>query len=209
MPAAELFDIDPRFNIAPSQPILAVTESEGQRKLGLFDWGLVPSWSNEAAGFINARAETLELKQSFSDSFQRRRCLILADGFYEWQKRGKTRQPFYFQLQDEMPFAFAGIWDEWRRDGISKISCAIITTTPNELLAGIHDRMPAILAPDAYDRWLQKDSHSEDLTQMLVPFPAAAMKSYPVSSDVNQPKIDNESLVEPFEPPPDPQPTLF
>jgi putative SOS response-associated peptidase YedK len=209
VPAAELFDIDPRFNIAPSQPILAVTESEGQRKLGLYDWGLVPSWSNEAAGFINARAETLELKQSFSDSFQRRRCLILADGFYEWQKRGKARQPFYFQMRDEMPFAFAGIWDEWRRNGVSKLSCAIITTAPNELLAGIHDRMPAILPLDAYDKWLHKDTESEELTQLLMPFPAMAMKSYPVSSEVNQPKIDNKSMVEPFEPPPDPQPTLF
>jgi putative SOS response-associated peptidase YedK len=209
VPSDDLFAIDPRFNIAPSQPILAVTENDGRRNLGLFDWGLVPSWSTEAAGFINARAETLELKRSFSDSFQRRRCLIPADGFYEWQKRGKAKQPFYFQLQDEMPFAFAGIWDEWRRDGASKMSCAIITTSPNELLATIHDRMPVILPPEAYDVWLHKDSQSEELTRVLIPFPAAAMKTYPVSSDVNQPKIDNESLVQPFEPPPEAQPSLF
>lgn len=209
VPAADLFDIDPRFNIAPSQPILAVTENDGRRNLGLFDWGLVPSWSTEASGFINARAETLELKRSFSDSFQRRRCLILADGFYEWQKRGKAKQPFYFQLRDEMPFAFAGIWDEWRRDGVSKMSCAIITTTPNELLAAIHDRMPAMLPPEAYDEWLDNRAQPEELTRMLMPFPAAAMMSYPVSSDVNQPKIDNESLVQPFEPPPEAQPSLF
>lgn len=209
MPSADLFAAPPRFNIAPSQPILAVTESEGQRNLSLFDWGLVPSWSNEAAGFINARAETLELKRSFSDSFHSRRCLIPADGFYEWQKRGKSRQPFYFQLADEMPFAFAGIWDEWRREGVSKMSCAIITTTPNELLATIHDRMPAILPPDAYDKWLRKDTDSEELTQMLIPFPAAAMKSYPVSSDVNQPKNDSESLVQPVELLPEAQASLF
>ncbi len=209
MPSDDLFAAPPRFNIAPSQPILAATESNGQRHLSLFDWGLVPSWSNEAAGFINARAETLELKRSFSDSFHSRRCLIPADGFYEWQKRGKSRQPFYFQLQDEMPFAFAGIWDEWRRNGVSKRSCAIITTTPNELLATIHDRMPAILPPDAYDKWLNKDTESEELTQMLIPLPALAMKSYPVSSDVNQPKNDNESLVQPVELTADPQPSLF
>lgn len=209
IPPAELFDIDPRFNIAPSQPILAVTERDGRRNLGWFDWGLVPSWSNEATGFINARAETLELKRSFSDSFHSRRCLIPADGFYEWQKRGKAKQPFYFQMQDELPFAFAGILDEWRRHDVSKISCAIITTTPNELLATIHDRMPVILPPGAYDAWLNKDTESEELTRVLMPFPAAAMKTYPVSSDVNQPKVDNESLVQPFEPPRDAQPRLF
>jgi putative SOS response-associated peptidase YedK len=209
VPAAELFDVNPHFNIAPSQQTLAVTQVEEKRALGLFDWGLVPSWSTEAAGFINARAETLELKRSFSDSFHSRRCLIPADGFYEWQKRGKIKQPFYFQLQDEAPFVFAGIWDEWHRNGISKMSCAIITTTPNELLAEIHDRMPAMLPAEHYDAWLNKDTQSEELMSILAPFPAAAMKSYAVSTDVNQAKIDNESLVQPAEPVQEAQPTLF
>ena len=209
VPDADLFDINPRFNIAPSQKILAVTQVGERRALSLLDWGLVPSWSKEAIGLINARAETLEEKPSFSESFQRRRCLIPADGFYEWKKQGKLRQPYFFQLKDETPFAFAGIWDEWRRDGVSITSCAIITTTPNELLASIHDRMPVILHPEAHDEWLDARTLPSELTGMLSPFPASAMKSYPVGSDVNQAKIDEEHLVQQVDPIPEVQPSLF
>lgn len=188
----------PRYNIAPSQEILAIIGSEDERRLSAFVWGLIPSWSNEPKGFINARAETVEVKRSFSESFQRRRCLIPADGFYEWKRKGKSKQPFYFQLQDESHFAFAGIWDQWRRGSELVNSCSIITTGPNELLATIHDRMPVMLAPDAQDKWL-RDSAPEDLMGLLVPFPAEELKSFPVSQQVNQAKIDGPSMVEPVE----------
>ncbi len=139
LPIDGLFNTAPRYNIAPSQSVLAIVEGEVEREAALFQWGLIPSWSKEPKGFINARSETLEEKPSFSESFQRRRCLIPADGFFEWQKSSSSKQPYYFQMKDEAPFAFAGIWDEWRRDELPITSCAIITTTPNELLAPIHD----------------------------------------------------------------------
>src|SRR5882672_2485913 len=141
VPASQLPLWVPRYNIAPSQDVPVIVAHGIERELALFQWGLIPSWSTEPKGFINARAETLEEKPSFSESFQRRRCLIPADGFYEWQRNGKNKQPYYFQLIDESPFSFAGIWDEWRKDDVSVASCAIITTKPNELLATIHDRM--------------------------------------------------------------------
>jgi len=188
----------PRYNIAPSQEILAVIGSEDERRLSAFVWGLIPSWSKEPKGFINARSETLEVKRSFSESFQRRRCLIPADGFYEWKRRGKSKQPYYFQLRDESQFAFAGVWDRWEKDGVSINSCSIITTVPNELLATIHDRMPVMLAPDAQEKWM-RDSGPEELLGLLVPFPADAMKSFPVSKQVNHAQIDEPSLVEPVE----------
>src|SRR4030095_14902865 len=128
----------PRYNVAPSQEILAITEVDNQRQVSAFVWGLIPSRSSEPKGFINARSETLELKPSFRESFERRRCLIPADGFYEWKRNGKSKQPHYFQLKDESPFAFAGIWDRWQTGSDSITSCSIITTAPNELLATIH-----------------------------------------------------------------------
>jgi putative SOS response-associated peptidase YedK len=194
-----LSEIAPRYNIAPSQEVLAITQADERRDLSTFVWGLIPSWSNEPKGFINARAETLEDKPSFSESFLQRRCLIPADGFYEWQRNGKTKQPYYFQLIDESPFAFAGIWDEWRKDGVSIASCAIITTTPNELLATIHDRMPVMLSADAQDAWLRADARAAELTGLLVPYPAAEMKSYPVSQKVNHAQAEDAELVEPIE----------
>ena len=129
----------PRYNIAPSQSVLTVVQRETKREAAFLHWGLIPSWSKEPKGFINARSETIAEKPSFSESFQRRRCLILADAFYEWQRSGKMAQPYVFQMKDESPFAFAGIWDVWRGPEISITSCAIITTTANELLATIHD----------------------------------------------------------------------
>ena len=189
----------PRYNIAPSQEVLTITESRGRRELCSFVWGLIPSWSKEPKGFINARCETLEEKPSFSESFEKRRCLIPADGFYEWKRKGKSKQPYYFQMTDESPFAFAGIWDEWQRDGSSTISCSIITTTPNELLSTIHDRMPVILPPETQDAWLRNDTEPAELKRLLIPFPASAMKSYPVSQRVNHSQAENAQLVEPIE----------
>jgi putative SOS response-associated peptidase YedK len=127
----------PRYNIAPSQEVMTIIQSGNEPAFELMTWGLIPSWSRDQAGFINARAETLEEKPSFSESFTRRRCLIPADGFYEWRRNGKTRQPYYFQMKDEAPFAFAGLWDRWRNPNkVSSVaqtapvtSCSIITTT--------------------------------------------------------------------------------
>jgi len=192
------FDLDdfiPRYNIAPSQDILTVVEGASAREARLLQWGLIPSWSKEAKGIINARVETIEDKPSFKESFERRRCLILADGFYEWERNGKTSQPYYFQMKDGAPFAFAGIWDRWRSGDRSITSCAIITTTANELLAEIHTRMPVILRPESYDLWLNENSRAADLKDLLVPFPATEMTSHPVGYDVNDVKNDGEGLL--------------
>lgn len=125
--------------------------------------------------------------------------MIPADGFYEWKRRGKWKQPYFLQLQDESQFAFAGIWDRWERDGRSITSCAIITTTPNELLAEIHDRMPVILADEDQEAWLQTDADPRELKALLAPFPARAMKSFPVSKKVNSALVDEPRLIEPIE----------
>ncbi|MEK6280162.1 MAG: SOS response-associated peptidase [Acidobacteriota bacterium] len=198
----------PRYNIAPGQEVLTVVEARNERSFELMNWGLIPSWSSEAAGFINARAETLEEKPSFSESFKRRRCLILADGFYEWRRNGKSKQPYYFQMKDESPFAFAGLWDQWLNPGRESesfkrnsaiTSCSIITTAPNQLLAAIHDRMPVILPPEDYDTWLREDARPDELKALLAPYPADEMKSFPVSQQVNHAQVDNPQLVEPVE----------
>jgi putative SOS response-associated peptidase YedK len=200
----------PRYNIAPSQDVLAIVQSGVEREAVFLQWGLIPSWSKEAKGFINARSETLNEKPSFSESFQKRRCLIPADGFLEWDQRsGRLKQPYYFQMKDETSFAFAGIWDEWRGPAISITSCAIITTTANELLAPIHDRMPVILHSQSYDTWLDGDSEPGTLRNLLTPFPAPEMTSHAVGYDVNHPKNDNEYLLRPVEPNLGVTPSLF
>jgi putative SOS response-associated peptidase YedK len=160
------------------------------------NWGLIPSWSREPKGIINARAETLTEKPSFRESFKRRRCLIPADGFYEWKREGKAKQPFYFQMKDESVFAFAGIWDVWKKDGKEIVSCAIITTEPNELLAPIHDRMPVILHTSGFEAWLDGRTDADELTDLLKPFPADYMKGYAVDASVNSPSVDNPHLIE-------------
>jgi len=189
----------PRYNIAPTQPIWAVIETKGERELRMLQWGLIPSWSDKPAGIINARAESVDDKASFKESFHRRRCLIPADGFYEWEKLGKAVQPHFFQFESGEPFCFAGLWDEWRSEGVRITSCAIITTAANELLSTIHNRMPVILQREAYDEWLQADSRVEDLQTLLVPFPASEMKGSPVSSRVNSADADDARLVDPIE----------
>ena len=199
----------PRYNIAPSQNVLTVLQHDGVREAAFLQWGLIPSWSKDGKGFINARSETIEDKPSFSDSFQRRRCLIPADGFYEWQRSGKIAQPYFFQMRDESPFAFAGIWDVWQGDGKVIASCAIITTTANELLACIHDRMPVILPSESQDSWLDHDSAPRTLRNLLAPFPASEMVSHAVSYDVNHPKIDDEYLTKPVVPNIGVTPSLF
>ena len=196
-------DISPRFNIAPSQPV-AVVPNDGQNKLDFFVWGLIPSWSKEPQignRLINARAETLAEKPSFRTAFRRRRCLILADGFYEWRQEvgQKSKTPMLIQLKSQQPFAFAGLWEVWHAtDGSEIRSCTIITTQPNEMMAPIHNRMPVILSPEAYQLWLSpEEKGSGELTPLLVPYPPDLMTAYPVSRLVNSPQNDSPEVILP------------
>jgi putative SOS response-associated peptidase YedK len=181
-----------RYNIAPSQEILAIADFGCGIEARMLTWGLIPCWSTDGKGFINARAETLEEKPSFSESFRFRRCLIPADGFFEWKRTGREKRPFYIYSDNEAPLMFAGIWDTWRNRGELITSCAIITTAANELVAELHDRMPAILPAEVYESWLNQRTNRTELLRTLVPFPSAKMKTYPVSSSVNSP--DNDSI---------------
>jgi putative SOS response-associated peptidase YedK len=194
--------INPRFNVAPSQQILTIG-SDGEKRIGtMMKWGLVPYWSNDTKiGYkmINARAEGIDEKPSFKTPFKRKRCLILSDGFYEWKKEEKKKQPFRFMMKDDRPFAFAGLWDQWDKDGELLYSCTIITTTPNEMTQEVHNRMPVILEEDAYDLWIDaKMNDTEYLKSLLIPFPAEKMKSYPVSTLVNSPKNNVEECLSPI-----------
>jgi putative SOS response-associated peptidase YedK len=174
---------------------MAVGDFGSGLELTALTWGLIPSWSAEAKAFINARAETFEEEPSFSESFRLRRCLIPADGFFEWERVGRSKRPFYFQLSDESQFAFAGIWDQWRSGEKLIKSCAIITTQANELIEPLHDRMPAILGPESYQVWLDPKTDPGVLKRMLAPFPAWKMRSHPVSSAVNHPENDSAVLL--------------
>jgi putative SOS response-associated peptidase YedK len=197
----DLDDLIPRYNIAPSQNVLAVVERDSLREFTFLQWGLIPFWSKEAKGFINARVETIDEKPTFSESFQRRRCLIPADGFYEWERiNRKISQPYYFQMKDGASFAFAGVWDRWKSDGNTIISCAIITTAANELLSNIHNRMPVILPPESHALWLNEESRSPDLKELLLPFAASEMTSHAVSRDVNNTKMDDKHLLQEVDP---------
>jgi len=197
---ADLPTLPPRYNIAPTQDVLTVVERENSREARMLQWGLIPFWSKEPKGIINARVETIAEKASFNESFQKRRCLIFADGFYEWERNGKISQPYYFQLKDGEPFAFAGVWDKWRANDRVITSCAIITTKANELLSTIHTRMPVILPPELYDFWLNEESREPELKDILMPFPAAEMISHAVSYDVNDVKNEGEHLLRQVEP---------
>ncbi len=200
----EDFDLKPRYNIAPSQnaPVVMV-EDEG-RRLRMMRWGLVPSWAKEASignKMINARSETLAEKPSFKKSLKQRRCLVLADGFYEWQapKEGKGRKtPMRILLKSREPFAFAGLWDLWKDpDGDELLSFTIITTQANDLIKGIHERMPVILAPEEEEIWLNAGSDQTDrLLSLLDPYPAKAMDVYEVSTAVNSPSNDRPECIE-------------
>ncbi len=193
----------PRFNIAPSQPILAIP-NDGKNAADFFVWGLIPSWAKDPTmgqRLINARGETLAEKPSFRGGFKYKRCLILADGFYEWKSQTgtKTKIPHFIFLKSRQPFAFAGLWDEWHSpDGGSVRSATIITIEPNELMAPIHNRMPVILPPTAYAQWLDPAPQTPDrLLPLLKPFPADAMTAHPVSALVNSPANDRAELVVP------------
>ena len=183
----------PRYNIAPTQPVATVRQAGAGRVLSMMRWGLVPSWASDlavGARHINGRSETVLEKPAFRESFRARRCLIPADGFYEWKKAGKQRQPFHFGMKDGSLFAFAGVWDRWRSPAGQVLeSCSILTTAPNELLADVHDRMPVILPRRHYQIWLTAPvAEAERLAELLVPFDASLMRRYAVSALVNKPQ---------------------
>lgn len=193
----------PRFNVAPSQPVLALP-NDAKLTADYFVWGLIPSWAKDpqiGSRLINARAETLGEKPSFRGSYKYKRCLIFADGFYEWKSEpgSKTKIPHFIRLETGKPFALAGLWDEWLSpDGSQVKSCTIITTEPNELMAKLHNRMPVILPESAYTQWLDPAPRKpEELQTLLVPYPAAAMTAYPVSTLVNSPANDRAECIVP------------
>lgn len=194
LPSLDL-PFEARYNIAPSQEILAIADFGKGIEARMLTWGLIPSWSTDGTAFINARAETLEEKPSFSDSFRFRRCLIPADGFYEWKRTGREKRPYYIQSIDSGPLMFAGIWDTWSNRGDVVTSCAIITTAANELVGELHDRMPAILLPDFQNSWLDPKTDRSVLRELLQPFPSVGMKTHPVSSGVNSPDNDTPDLL--------------
>ena len=206
---AELFDVpEPagvaqRYNIAPSQQVLVARAGEEGRELSSVRWGLIPHWADEPSignRMINARGETVASKPAFRSAIKHRRCLIPADGFYEWKKVGAGKQPHLIRFADRRAFAFAGLWERWLpRDGGSAVdSCTIITTTPNDLLRKLHDRMPVILPTDAFEEWLRPDPLAAPrLDELLAPHPAAEMEAFAVSRHVNSPANDGPECIAP------------
>ena len=193
---------NPRFNIAPTQPVIVIGD-DGQRSMQPMRWGLIPAWAKDPAignRMINARAETLAEKPSFREALQHRRCLIPADGFYEWQKLGQVKQPVRIVLKSRQPFGMAGLWDRWVSPDKSEIlTCTIITTVANELIQPIHNRMPVILNPEAEAHWLDpKVKDPAKLLLLLKPYPSELMEFYPVSRQVNSPSVDAPSNIVPL-----------
>jgi putative SOS response-associated peptidase YedK len=190
-------NLRPRYNVAPSQDIPIVRPADDGREVAIARWGLVPFWAKDLkVGYkmINAKAETVDEKPSFRNAFKARRCLIPADGFYEWKKlKGGDKQPYRLCLKDRKPFAFAGLWET--NDKLEVTSCSIITTTPNEVAGAIHDRMPVILDPEDYEAWLSNDTPANDAKALLTPY-AGEMIAYPVTRDVGSPKNDGPELIE-------------
>ncbi len=208
----QLFDfierpnLAPRYNIAPTQDVAAVRlGDDGKRHLVLLRWGLIPSWAKDAAigaRLINARAESVAEKPSFRRAFAKRRCLLPADGFYEWKTEKGAKQPYRITLADARPFAFAGLWEAWQdRDaGEAVETCSIITTDATPALAAIHGRMPVILDPDAFAPWLDPDASPGDLQTLLKPYDGGPLVAYRVSPRVNKVANQDAALIEPIEP---------
>jgi putative SOS response-associated peptidase YedK len=192
-----------RYNIAPTQsvPIIRL-EANGGRRLHLLHWGLIPSWANDPKignRLINARAESAPDAPAFRSAFRRRRCLVPADAFYEWQKVSARKQPYVIKMHDGSPFAFAGLWEAWRGKENQRIeSFTILTTDPNDVIRPLHDRMPAIVDPKDYDAWLDpKHEDVESLQTILRPAPSQGMIAYPISGRVNNAKNDDVSIGQP------------
>lgn len=206
-PAARQVDVrwhgTPRYNVAPTDPVPAVVRHDGQLVITELRWGLVPFWADDrriGARMINARSETVATKPAFAESFERRRCLIPADGFYEWQKVDGRRLPWFVHRTDGEPMAFAGIWSSWRDqadpDQPRLLTCSILTTRANGVLAPIHERMPVVLERATWDAWLDPDADAGDLTELLGPAEDAAVTRHRVSTRVNSIANDDPSLLE-------------
>ena len=201
---AEQPNLQARYNVAPTQEVPAVRlGADGERHFSLLRWGLVPFWAKDLAigsRMINARAETLAEKPAFRKAFARRRCLILADGFYEWRKlEGGGKQPYRITLPDGAPFAFAGLWESWRNpaDGAEVETCTIATTDARGPIAEIHHRMPVILAPESYDAWLGPSEDTAALSALLSEGPGAELAAHPISTRVNKVTNDDPGIIEP------------
>jgi putative SOS response-associated peptidase YedK len=196
-----LTEITPSYNIAPGSKILSIIRKDGKRLLVDFQWGLIPHWAKEAAighKTINARAESISEKPSFRNAFKARRCLIPANGFYEWKQEGRIKVPHYIRLESCRSFAFAGIHESWMSPGGKEVNtCAIITTGPNEVMGQIHNRMPVILGDNYHGPWLDPDLRPEDALALLKPYPGNDMEAYPVTTLVNSPKNDTPDCIRP------------
>jgi putative SOS response-associated peptidase YedK len=193
-------DARPRWNVCPGEDVLAVVGAGGDRRLRMLRWGLVPGFAVDPAKGprpINVRAETVLERPAFREALRRRRCLVVADGFYEWRRDGATKTPWFIRLRSGRPFGLAGLWEEWRgRTGAVLETCAILTCRPNPLVAALHDRMPVVVPPAKYGPWL--DARLDDprvLVPLLGPYPADAMEAWPVSRLVNTPGNDSEACV--------------
>jgi putative SOS response-associated peptidase YedK len=198
-------DWSPRYNIAPTQsvPVIRQNPKEPVRELSLVRWGLIPSWvkdSSSAAKMINARSETAGTRPAFRDALKFRRCLVPADGFYEWQRTGKAKQPYCFEVNEGELFAFAGIWDRWKDRDSTVETCSILTTTPNVVTSTVHDRMPVILDPSNYDLWLDPGMmHVDAASDLLKPYDARLMRCYPISTRINHVANDDLECSRPVE----------
>jgi putative SOS response-associated peptidase YedK len=205
VPVDTIMSATPRFNVCPSEEVLVVARGDGDAmRAGLMRWGLVPWFARDPkAGprAINARAETVATNRTFRDAFARRRCLIVADGFYEWRRDGDERQPWFIRLRSRHPFVFAGVWDRWKPPtGEPLLSCAIVTCDANAVVAPIHDRMPVIVPAAARTEWLARDGDPRALGDVLRPYPDAEMEAYPVSKLVNAPRNDAAECIRPAVP---------
>lgn len=192
----------PRYNVAPGQMVLVVRDDGAGRSAAMFRWGLVPSWAKDPKiGYklINARSETLRSKPSFRQAFERRRCAVPADGFFEWKREGGAKQPYLFRLKGGGLFAFAALWEAWRppEGGEPLCTCTILTTRPNPLVEAVHDRMPVMLRPAELERWLDPELPSDAVEELLRPYPHEEMEAYAVSPVVNSTRVDSAECVAP------------
>lgn len=187
------------------QDVLVVVHDNEAARAGYMRWGLVPAWANDptsGARMINARSETIDEKSAFREAFERRRCLVVADGYYEWRRLGDTKVPMRIRLKGNRLFAFAGLWEKWSRAGVSPLlTCTILTTSPSPSINHIHDRMPVILSPEDRARWLNRSADPDELKGMLVSYPDDELEAYPVSPHVNYVENDDPTCVAAVEPP--------
>lgn len=206
----ELPNFPPRYNVAPTQPIAVVCFIDGERHFALMRWGLLPSWVKDPANFsllINARGETAAEKPAFRAAMKRRRCLIPADGFYEWQRDGARKRPFYIRQKSQQPFAFAGLWETWTGpNGEELDTAAIVTIGANATLKPIHDRMPVIVPPDAFDLWLDPNADARLVQTLIAPAPDNMLEAYEISTAVNRTANDGPQLLLPVADAPEPEP---